>query len=271
MILDQLSALAHPQRLALFRLLMRRYPDAVPAGELGEALAVRQNTLSAYLSTLRQAGLIDQTRQGRSLLYSARTAEAGALVSYLVEDCCRGRADRCADLSVRAPAPAGGYNVLFLCTGNSARSLMAEAILREEAGDRFTAFSAGTRPREQAHPMALDLLRKGGHDVSALHPKDAAIFREVDAPRMDFVISVCDRAANEDCPAWPGHPVAAHWGMPDSVLAQGTEAERHLAFREVHEGLRRRIFAFAALPLDTLDRLSRQHHLDTLAKEPVPA
>ncbi|SDE20128.1 helix-turn-helix domain-containing protein [Limimaricola pyoseonensis] len=272
---ESLAVLAHPQRLALFRLLMRRYPDAVPAGEIAGMLEVRANTLSAYLSALRQAGLIAQLRQGRSLLYRADMERAGGLLSYLIEDCCRSRpALRPAQLD---PTAARGfamtrrpYNVLFICTGNSARSIFAEAILRDIGGERFRAFSAGTSPRSELNPMALQVLEANGHDTASLRAKTVEEFRGAEAPALDFVFTVCDRAANEECPAWPGQPISGHWGQPDPVKATGTGPERQLAFHQVYGALRRRIELFTTLDFAALDRIAIQRAVDglTTGKDP---
>ena len=158
------------------------------------------------------------------------------------------------------------YNALFICTGNSARSIFAEAILRKEAGDRFNVYSAGTRPQSSLNPFALDVLRQNGHDISPLRSKTVAEFQGPDAPNFDFVFTVCNQAANEDCPAWTGQPVSAHWGMPDPVKAVGTEAERNLAFHQAYGALQNRIRAFAALPIASLDRISLQKAVDAIAQ-----
>ncbi|MBV2361657.1 metalloregulator ArsR/SmtB family transcription factor [Thalassococcus sp. CAU 1522] len=267
--LDQLSALAHPHRLAVFRLLMRRYPDAVSAGDLAGVLGVPKSTLSPALNILRQTGLVSQRREGTFLLYRADTDGAARLVEYLVSDCCRGRPDLCNPVTQTGQETAmthRPYHVLFLCTGNSARSIFAEALLRSEAGDKFVAHSAGIDPQSEPNPIALQMLRDKGHDVAGLHSKHADLFRQPDAPRMDFVFTVCDRAANEDCPAWPGQPISGHWGQPDPVKAQGTEAQKTLAFQQVYGALRNRIRAFAALPFDTLDRATLQARVDEIAE-----
>jgi arsenate reductase (thioredoxin) len=141
------------------------------------------------------------------------------------------------------------YNVLFLCTGNSARSIMAEAILNKFSGDRFRAYSAGSRPKGQVHSRALELLQALGHDVSKLRSKSWTEFAQPDAPMMDFVITVCDNAADETCPIWPGKPVSAHWGIPDPAAASGTELEIALAFKRAYRMLAHRIGVFAALPI----------------------
>ena len=158
----------------------------------------------------------------------------------------------------------GKYNVLFICVGNSARSIFAEALLRQIGGARFNAYSAGTRPFSQLNLIAVEMLVAKGHDVSQLRAKTVAEFQGADAPRMDFVFTVCDLAANEDCPPWPGQPVSAHWGMPDPVKAAGTEAERRLAFQQAYGALKHRIAAFAALPFETLDRMSLQRAVDEI-------
>jgi arsenate reductase (thioredoxin) len=147
------------------------------------------------------------------------------------------------------------YNVLFLCTGNSARSIIAEAILNREGHGKFKAFSAGSHPKGAVNPHALDLLRKFNYNVSALRSKSWAEFAQAGAPDLDFVFTVCDNAAGEACPLWPGQPITAHWGIPDPAAATGSEAEIALAFRDAYRMLNRRIDLFLALPLAKLDRL----------------
>ncbi len=265
---DQLATLSNPQRMGVFRLLMRRYPGAVPAGEIGQALDLKPSTASVYLAALREAGLIRQSREGRSLLYRADVTAVQGLVGFLTNDCCHGRPDLCLPTSPARKETAmtdPRHNVLFICTGNSARSIMAETLLNHMAGDRFRAYSAGTRPYSALNPLAVQMLGDKGFDTAGLRAKHVSEFWAEDAPALDFVFTVCDRAANEDCPAWPGQPISAHWGLPDPVKATGTEAERMLAFQQVFGMLRHRLTAFTALPLDTLSRISLQHALDELA------
>ncbi|MCR9086244.1 MAG: helix-turn-helix domain-containing protein [Rhodobacteraceae bacterium] len=271
LISSRLSTLGHPQRLAIFRLLMRRYPDKVPAGHLAAALGLKPSTLSAYLSALMQAGLVTQDRAGTSLRYSIQMTEVRRTLDYLLFDCCRGRSEFCSPLSLPSstgPGPMSDrkYTVLFICTGNSARSVFAESILRTEGGDRFEAFSAGTRPTSELNPYALEVLKQNGHDTSLLRAKNVAEFQKPDAPAFDFVFTVCDRAANEECPPWEGQPVSAHWGMPDPVKVEGTEAERSLAFQQAYGALRNRIVAFTALPLASLDNISLQRAVDDIGR-----
>jgi protein-tyrosine-phosphatase len=164
------------------------------------------------------------------------------------------------------------FNVLFLCRGNSARSIMAEAILEREGTGRFKAYSAGSHPRGEVHPYAADLLQKFNHPVDGLRSKNWDEFSSDDAPKMDFVFTVCDQTANEVCPTWPGKPMTAHWGCTDPVAVEGTEAEIRAGFVDVYGQLANRISVFVNLPLAALDRLSLQRRLDEMggkAKEMV--
>ena len=158
------------------------------------------------------------------------------------------------------------YNVLFLCTGNSARSIMAEAILERWGRGHFRSFSAGSHPRGEIHPFTLDLLRKMNHSVDGLSSKSWDTFSGEGAPDLDFVFTVCDTAAAEVCPVWPGQPMTAHWGVPDPAAAGGTEAERRLAFADAYRMLTNRISIFVSLPLASLDRLSLQKRLEDIGQ-----
>jgi arsenate reductase len=158
------------------------------------------------------------------------------------------------------------YNVLFLCTGNSARSVIAEAILNRAGRGNFRAFSAGSHPKGQVHPYTLDLLGRMHFDVSQFRSKSWSEFAKPDAPKLDFVFTVCDDAANEPCPYWPGQPMTAHWGLPDPAAATGTEAEIRLAFADTYRMLNNRISIFVSLPLSKLDKLSVQKQLDAIGK-----
>lgn len=158
------------------------------------------------------------------------------------------------------------YNVLFLCTGNAARSIFGEAILDREGAGRFKAFSAGSQPSGVVHPYTLDLLRQLHHPVETLRSKSWDEFAVAGAAPLDFVFTVCDDAAREVCPVWPGQPMSAHWGVPDPVKAEGNEAERRLAFAEAYRMLKNRIGAFISLPIASLDRLSLKQKLDHIGK-----
>ncbi len=148
------------------------------------------------------------------------------------------------------------YHVLFLCTGNSARSILAVAILNREGHGRFIAHSAGSRPTGAPNPFALSLLQREGFDTAFARSKSWDEFAAPGAPRLDFVFTVCDSAAAEECPFWPGQPMTAHWGLPDPAAATGSDAERALAFAETYRAMLRRIQAFCALPLASIDALS---------------
>jgi len=158
------------------------------------------------------------------------------------------------------------FNVLFLCTGNSARSVIAEAILNREGRGTFRAYSAGSQPKGQVHPHTLDLLRRMNFDVSGLRSKSWTEFSTPDAPKLDFVFMVCDSAAAESCPVWPGQPMTAHWGVPDPAAATGSEAEIRLAFADAYRMLNNRISIFVNLPLRSLDRLTLQRQLDSIGR-----
>ncbi|MFD2175865.1 helix-turn-helix domain-containing protein [Rhodobacter lacus] len=266
------ATLGHPGRLAVFRLLMRFAPRGVRPTEIAAALEVKPNTLSHHLSDLTAAGLAQVERRGRSLLYAANLEATEALIGYLALDVGRARPDLLAAFPAPACALSAGpgrvWNVLFLCTGNSARSLMAEALLRDLGGGRFAAFSAGTRPGSQPNPFALEVLARNGHSPAGLHAKDIAEFQRPGAPVMDFVFTVCDSAAAEECPPWPGQPITAHWGLADPVKATGTGAEKALVFAQTYGALHRRIAAFVALPVASLDRMSLQRRVDDLGADP---
>ena len=156
------------------------------------------------------------------------------------------------------------YNVLFLCTGNSARSIIAESLLRAMGGSRFNAFSAGSRPTGKVNPYAIDLLRSLRMPTASLESKSWERFAKPDAPSMDFVITVCDNAAGEVCPIWPGHPMTAHWGVADPAAVEGDDATKRHAFAETARVLRDRIQILTSLPVDKLDRLSLQNHLHSI-------
>lgn len=165
------------------------------------------------------------------------------------------------------------YNVLFLCTGNSARSIFGEAILNNIGAGKFIAYSAGSHPRGDVNPYALILLQRLGLPANGLRSKSWDEFAQPGAPAMDFVLTVCDDAANEVCPAWPGQPITAHWGIPDPAAVEGSDAEITAAFRAAFRSLQRRIDIFVNLPVEKLDRLvlqKRAQEIGRMADEKVP-
>ncbi|HVY59336.1 MAG TPA: arsenate reductase ArsC [Xanthobacteraceae bacterium] len=158
------------------------------------------------------------------------------------------------------------YNVLFLCTGNSARSILAESILAKDGGGRFRAFSAGSQPKGTVNPFALKVLRSFGYPIEGFRSKSWAEFATPDAPVMDFVFTVCDAAAGEACPVWPGQPVTAHWGIEDPAAVEGTDIQKEAAFVTAFRYLRNRISAFTALPIGSLDNVALRTKLTEIGR-----
>jgi arsenate reductase (thioredoxin) len=158
------------------------------------------------------------------------------------------------------------FNALFLCTGNSARSIMAEAILNKLGAGKFHAYSAGSHPKGQLHPETLRLLQGLGYDTSGFRSKSWSEYAKPGAPPLDFVFTVCDNAASETCPVWPGQPMTAHWGVPDPAEARGNEAEIALAFKDAYRMLHQRTGIFTALPIRSLDQLTLQNKLKEIGR-----
>jgi arsenate reductase (thioredoxin) len=162
------------------------------------------------------------------------------------------------------------YNVLFLCTGNSARSIIAEVLMNQRGRGRFHGFSAGSHPKGAVHPIAVELLKRMNLSPSGLRSKSWDEFAAPGAPQLDFVFTVCDNAANEVCPYWPGQPMTAHWGVPDPAAVEGSDTEKWVAFREAFRLLDNRIKIFTSLPLASLDRIKLQERLDAIGKARAP-
>ena len=264
------ATLGHPDRLAVFRLLMRFAPQGVRPTEIGAALELKTNTLSHHLADLTASGLVSVQCRGRSLYYAVDFDGAEGLIGYLALDVGRARPDLLAPLlSARKDTAMRDtdFDVLFICSGNSARSIFAEALLRDLGKGKFQAFSAGTKPGTELNPFALEILRRNGHDVSLLWSKHISEFQAPGSIVMDFVFTVCDTAAAEECPPWPGQPITGHWGLPDPAKATGTDAEKALVFAQTYGLLRRRIMAFVALPFDSLSRLSLQASVDAIGTD----
>ena len=165
------------------------------------------------------------------------------------------------------------YNVLFLCTHNSARSVLAEALMNSPALNRgrFKGFSAGSHPSGRVNPFALEQIQRSGLPIAGLRSKDWDEFTKPGAPKIDFVITVCDNAANEVCPVWPGHPMTAHWGLPDPSAVPGSDDDKRRAFAETMRALSNRLNSFVSLPVDKLDKLSLQKKLDEIGQSKSPA
>lgn len=265
------NALGQQTRLDVMRLLASRGASGMAAGELATALDQAPSKLSFHLSALEQAGLVQSTRQGRFLIYAVRFAGLRALFSYLTETCCNGRPELCGDFArlfpdevdeVSAMTPA--FNVLFICTRNSARSIMAEAILEKIGRGKFHAYSAGSMPADAPMPQVLERLRVMGHDVSRLRSKSWDEFTGPDAPRMDFLLTLCDPEDGEVCPDLGARPITAVWPFPDPAKFQGSDVERTTLLNELYGMIRRRLEGFTNLPFDTLDRFALKARLDQL-------
>lgn len=272
--LDSLYALAHDRRLDAFRLLVQVEPGGLLAGEIAERLNVLQNTMSGHLAALAQAGLVTAEREGRTVRYCVDVDAVRGLFSFLMDDCCGGRSELC-DLSrprdalpfEKLIAAGRRFNVLFLCTHNSARSIMAEAVMNHDHGSRFRAFSAGSEATGEISPDAVALLDRLGYPIEGLRSKNWDEFAAEDAPKMDFVFTVCDDAAAERCPVWPGAPMSAHWGVPDPRAVTGDATQRRLAHLDAFRMLERRIGVFASLPFASLERVALKKRLDQIGAD----
>jgi ArsR family transcriptional regulator, arsenate/arsenite/antimonite-responsive transcriptional repressor / arsenate reductase (thioredoxin) len=263
------ATLGHPDRLAVFRLLMRFAPQGVRPTEIAHAQGLKLNTLSHHLADLTAVGLVRVTRAGRSLYYAVDLDTTERLIGYLALNVGRARPDLLASLVQGKDAAMRDtdFDVLFICSGNSARSIFAEALLRDLGRGKFQTFSAGYNRNSALNPFAVEILQRNGHETSGLRSKHVSEFQAPGAIVMDFVFTVCDTAAAEDCPPWPGQPITGHWGLPDPVKATGTDAERALVFAQIYAALRRRIAAFVELPFDSLSRLSLQSRVDAIGTD----
>lgn len=266
------DALSQPTRLETYRLLLRYVPYGLPAGDIARLLAVPHNTMSTHLALLERAGLVMARREGRSIIYAAQAAAAGSVLGHLIGEMGFSVAPSPGAVPPAFPQVRPGaandrvYDVLLVCSGNSARSIIAEALLNREGKGRFRAFSAGSRPKSKAHPMAISLLQSLGYETSELASKKWDAFAADGAPEMDFIITTCDAAAGEFCPSFPGHPLRAHWGLPDPLRVKGTEAEQRAAFLDIYRRLASRISAFVNLPFEQLDLASLKNRVAEIGK-----
>jgi len=267
------TALGQTTRLELLRLLLSVGPNGLAAGEVAQRLGVPPSSLSFHLRSLEQAGLIAPTRQGRTLVYAAQIHRLRGLIGFLADACCGGDPARCGDIALlldpsrREFAMSPAFNVLFLCTHNSARSILAEALLTQIGQGRFHAYSAGSDPSPSGPmPEVISQLSALGHDVSALRSKSWDEFTGPDAPRMDFVITLCDTMIGQTCPDFGGTEVTGAWPLPDPQKFTGNAAERATLLNELYAALRRRIEIFVNLPLASLDRIALKARLDELAR-----
>ena len=272
------AALSGEARLVILRLLLTAGPRGLAAGEIAEAAGQTASAASFHLNALESAGLTVSTRQGRRIIHAVRIATLREILMFLSETCCDGRPDLCGDLARLFPTiseetstmtPA--FNVLFLCTHNSARSIMAEAILTRLGGDRFRAYSAGSDVVASPMPEVLDRLKTLGHDISTLHSKSWDQFVGPDAPRMDFVITLCDVLTGQTCPDFGNTMVTGAWPLPDPAKLAASGADRMLLLNELYGGLHRRISIFVNLPFATLDRMAMRARLEEIGGGTVAA
>ncbi len=270
--MDTLHALSQETRLKIFRLLVKSGLEGLQAGEIARKVAAPQNTVSTHLALLARAGLVKRTRKGREIIYAPELAAIHDLVLFLTQNCCEGRPELCGpiidDLTLpisqarKMEAPV--YHILFLCTGNSARSILAEAIMNRLGKGHFIAYSAGSHPMGKINPFALNLLQQLKFPATELRSKNWDEFAAPDAPPLDFIFTVCDNAAGEVCPIWPGQPMTAHWGIPDPAMVEGSDTQKALAFNEAFRQLETRINCFINLPLEAIGRLSLKKHVDEI-------
>jgi len=265
------AALSVDTRLNLLRLLMAEGATGLAAGDLSARLGLPASTASFHLATLERAGLTQSTRQGRQIIHAVRIAGLRQLLGFLTETCCGGRPEQCGDIARLLPPlpeePQGmtpAFNVLFLCTHNSARSIMAEAILQKIGRGRFHAWSAGSDPNAEPNPEVVAKLRALGHDTIGLRCKSWHEFTGPDAPRMDFVITLCDTLEGPVCPDFGALTVTGAWPLPDPMKFTGSPVERSAMLNELYASLHRRLGIFTELPFASLDRLAMKARLDEI-------
>ena len=272
------AALSQETRIDLLRLLIGESPRGLPASDIATRLGVPSSTLSFHLATLERAGLTRSTRHGRRIVHAARIAGIRGLLGFLTETCYGNRPEFCGELArflpplpEENPGMTPAFNVLFLCTHNAARSIMAETILRKCGGDRFHAYSAGSEPLAEPHPEVIEKLRAFGHDTTSLRSKSWEEFTGPNAPCMDFVITLCDTLLGQTCPEFGMLAVTGAWPLPDPAKFTGSPAERATLLNEVYGGLRRRIEIFISLPFASLDRMVMKTRLDEIGSGMIVA
>ena len=265
------AALSQETRLDLLRLLIAEGANGLPAGEIAARLGVPASTLSFHLSALERAGLTQSTRQGRQIVHAARIVGLRRLLGFVTETCCGGRPELCGDLARLLPDPTEedqgmmpAFNVLFLCTHNAARSIMAEAILNKLGAGRFHAYSAGSDPASEPNREVIEKLKALGYSTELLRSKSWNDFVGPSAPRMDFLIALCDTLTGQTCPDFDGVPVTGAWPLPDPAKFTGNAIERSTMLNELFGSLRRRIEIFISLPFASLDRMAMKARLDEI-------
>lgn len=271
------AALSVDTRLDLLRLLMAEGSNGLAAGYLSGRLGLPPSTASFHLAALERAGLTQTTRRGRHIVHAVRISALRQLLGFLTETCCGGRPELCGDIARLLPSVENeddimtpAFNVLFLCTHNSARSILAEAIATKLGQGRFRAWSAGSDPVAEPNPEVIAKLRAFGHDTSGLRSQSWMDFTGPNAPQMDFVITLCDSPHGQVCPDFGNLAVTAAWPLPDPAKFSGSPVERAAMLNELYSSLRRRIEIFIALPSASLDRMALKARLDELATNGLP-
>jgi ArsR family transcriptional regulator, arsenate/arsenite/antimonite-responsive transcriptional repressor / arsenate reductase (thioredoxin) len=269
--IEAFGSLSQATRLAVVRHLLSIHPETLGAGDIAKLCGVPHNTMSTHLSILTRAGLIAVERQGRAMNYSIDLEGFRGLVGFLARDCCQGRPELCADVlrpakaePVRSSFLNPAFNVLFLCTHNSARSIMAEAVLEKIGGGRFNAYSAGSDPAGEPLREVIERLKAMGHEVGNLRCKSWNEFTGQNAPRMDFVIALCDTLDGQTCPDLGEKFVTAAWPLPDPAKFMGAATERATLLNELYAMIRRRLEIFCNLPFVSLDRMALKARLDDI-------
>ena len=271
------GALSQETRLSVLRLLVAAGPNGLPAGEIADRLGVPASTTSFHLSALEKSGLTQSTRQSRQIIHAVRIAVLRDLIAFLTDACCDGQPELCGDIAKMLSAKpqervpmTPAFNVLFLCTRNSGRSIMAEAILETIGGNHFNAYSAGSDPADKPMPEVIEKLAALGHNVSKLRSKSWNEFFGPSAPHMDFVIALCDTLDGQTCPDFGDKAVTGAWPLPDPAKFNGSPAEVSTMLNELYAGLNRRLGIFTSLPFASRDRMAVRARLDEIGAGPVP-
>jgi ArsR family transcriptional regulator, arsenate/arsenite/antimonite-responsive transcriptional repressor / arsenate reductase (thioredoxin) len=261
-----LAALGQETRLDILRMLAQRGAEGLSPGVIGERLKLPLPTLSFHLNDLKHSGLVVSRRESKAVLYEAKVSTVHKVVEYLTENCCgRVKAENLVQLP-RAKTSGGQMKILFLCTRNSARSIMAECAMNRLGEGRFQAFSAGSAPAVTVHPATLRVLRELSYETGGLRSKSWDEFAAPQNAPLDFVFTLCDRAAAEPCPAWPGQPLRAHWGIKDPLVFEGSSSSTRKIFLETYAALEQRIKIFTSLPVETLERFALERWVTEIGK-----
>lgn len=266
-VVARLGALGQGTRFDVVRRLLKVHPDGINAGDIAKLCGVPHNTLSAHLNVLTNAGLITVERRGREMNYRVDHGKFRNLVKFLAKtsgDILQLDEDVVDETRTTEHFMTPAFNVLFLCTQNSARSIMAEALLDKIGRGRFHAYSAGAEPARAPMPEVIERLKALDHDVSRLRCKSWDEFKGPDAPRMDFIIALCDVPSGQFCPDLAGQYVSAAWPLPDPAQFKGSATERTTLLNELYAMIRRRIEIFTSLPFQSLDRMALKARLDEI-------